>query len=505
LARGVARGRHGLDAPTRVLASDAERGTYEGIGSHDWGCATLPGMGNVTDDRMALVSRINAKARGAHAAFSYLSSFMFGEREVARYRMQNGLKVLMLRDGSAPVASYHTWFGVGSRHEKPGKTGLAHLFEHLMFNETEGLKPGEFDRLLEAAGGEVNAATWVDWTFYYENVPSSELPLVIRLEALRMSKLVLREPQVKSEKDVVANERRYRVEDDVEGSVNELLYKTAFIKHPYHWPTIGWMEDIQGFTTEDCEKFYATYYAPNNATVVVVGDIDEEATLALLQEHYGNLAASTIPAHESVTEPVQTEERVLEIDKPTPTEKLLLGYRGPALGEADFATITVLNEVLFGGKSSRLYRALISEGELASDARGSLSPFREPGLYEIWVSVREGRTAREALAIVERALSLLGTQLVSAAELDKAKNRIELGFLHGMETASGKAEQIGFYETSLGDAARIFAQLEAYRAVTSEAILELAKRVLVPSRRTTLIVHPNGEVTDDEGDEEEAA
>ena len=272
------------------------------------------GMGLL--DRSALVAQLNAQnSKGpghAHGALTHEASFAFGDREIARYRMANGLKVLLLRDDAAKVVSYHTWFGVGSRHEKPGKTGLAHLFEHLMFNETTNLPAGEFDRTLEAAGGEVNAATWVDWTFYYENVPSSELPLVVRLEAERMQNLVLREPQVASEKEVVANERRYRVDDDVEGAVNEILYKTAFTRHPYHWPTIGWMADIEGFTTEDCEKFYAAYYAPNNAVVVAAGDLDEQALLAELQLRYGSIARGQMPTHLFEPEPQQEEERVVD-------------------------------------------------------------------------------------------------------------------------------------------------------------------------------------------------
>lgn len=455
-------------------------------------------MGKQEDERTSLVSRLNRRDPRPNAQLSLHGVVPFGDKQATRYRMGNGLTVLLMRDASAPVASYHTWFRVGSRHERPGKTGLAHLFEHLMFNEVEGLKQGEFDRLLEAAGGEVNAATWVDWTYYYENVPSSELPLVIRLEALRMAKLVLREPQVRSEKEVVANERRYRVEDDVEGSVNETLYKTAFVEHPYHWPTIGWMSDIQSFSTEDCEAFYRTYYAPNNATVIVVGDVDEEQTLALVQEHYGALSSSVVPSEPAHVEPEQREERVLELEKPTPTEKLCVGYRGPAMSEPDFAALTVLNEVLFGGRSSRLYRALISEGELASEARGSLAPYRDPGLYEIWVSMREGHKAERARAIVDAHLETLARELVTERELEKAKNRIELGFLHGMETASGKAEQLGFYETVLGDACRIFGQLEAYRAVTREQLQSAVQRLLVPTRRTTLLVRPSPETEEEE-------
>ena len=456
-------------------------------------------MSSHDDARARLVERLNAAQRSA-ARLRYLGTYPFGERAIARYAFDNGLKLLLLRDASAPVASYHTWFGVGSRHEKPGKTGLAHLFEHLMFNETKNLPAGEFDRTLEAAGGEVNAATWVDWTFYYENVPSSELALVVRLEAERMQNLVLREPQVQSEKEVVANERRYRVEDDVEGAVNELLYKTAFTVHPYHWPTIGWMSDIEGFTTEDCERFYGTYYAPNNATVAVVGDFDEETLLSAVQAHYGPIAAAKLPPHSFSPEPEQTSERRLEIEKPTPTEKVSVGYKAPALGDADYAPLTVLNEVLFGGKSSRLYRALITEGELASEARGSIAPSRDPGLYEIWVSLREGLRAEQALEVVEAQLAAVRAQGVTEAELDKAKNRLELGFLHGMETASGKAEQIGFYETVLGDAGRIFAQLEAYRAVTARDVRAVAEKLLVPTRRTVILVRAKPDL-----DEEEAA
>jgi zinc protease len=198
-------------------------------------------------------------------------------------------------------------------------------------------------------------------------------------------------------------------------------------------------------------------------------------------------------------EPEQETERRVEIEKPTPTEKLSVGYKAPALGEHDYAALTVLNEVLFGGKSSRLYRALISEGELAGEARGSIAPSRDPGLYEIWVSLREERTAEEALAVVETQLNAVIAEGVADSELEKAKNRLELGFLHGMETASGKAEQIGFYETVLGDAGRIFAQLEAYRGVTGSEVREIAGKLLKPSRRTTIFVRakPELELDDD--------
>src|SRR5512139_2835914 len=221
------------------------------------------------------VAELNA-CSPPEARVEFAGSVSFGpELSLARYWLGNGLDVLLCEDHSAPVVAYHTWYRVGSRHEREGKTGLAHLFEHLMFNETENLPAGEFDRKLEEAGAESNAATWLDWTHYNIAVPKEQLGLVVSLEAERMSHLVLRDPQVSSEKEVVANERRYRVDDDVEGTADEALYEHAFTRHPYRWPTIGWMEDIQGFTTEDCRRFYRTYYAPNNATLILVGDFDE--------------------------------------------------------------------------------------------------------------------------------------------------------------------------------------------------------------------------------------
>lgn len=440
----------------------------------------------------ALEQKLNKGQRSKTARLTFDGEVAFGDRlTVRRWLLGNGLRILLMVDRSAPVVSYHTWFRVGSRHEKKGKTGLAHLFEHLMFNETKGLAAGEFDRLLERAGGETNAATWVDWTYYYENVPRAELPLVTRLEALRMRHLILRNKQVKSEKEVVANERRYRVDDDVDGAANEALYAAAFTKHPYHWPTIGWMRDIERFTIEDCRDFYKTYYAPSNATLVVAGDLDEAKALALLQKHYGSIPAQTVPKDRVVVEPPQKGERRLSMSFSTPTEKLLLGYRGPAFGEFDHAVLTVANEILFGGRSSRIYRRLVTKEEKASEVRGSIAPFKDPGLFEIWASARPGHKAKELLVVINEELARLAREPVREDELDKARNRLELSFIEGMETVGGKAEQVGFYDTVLGDAGRVFERLADYRSVTREHIQAAAKKYFRTSARTTMLIKPD--------------
>jgi zinc protease len=440
--------------------------------------------------RRIWADQANQAGASAGAKLTYEGAHPFGAETVHRWVLGNGLTVLLLIDDSAPVASYHTWFKVGSRHERPGKTGLAHLFEHLMFNETEHLGAGTFDRKLEENGAETNAATWVDWTYYYESLPAERIKLAIQLEAERMARLVLREPQVASEKEVVANERRYRVDDDVEGSANELLYKTAFSQHPYHWPTIGWMEDIQGFTPEDCVAFYRTFYSPNNATVVVVGDVRERDILLAIRAAYGGIPSQTVPPEDVSPEPPQLERRETEVRKPTATEKLLVAFKGPALGDADHAVATVLNEVLFGGRASRLYRTLVVERELATDVRGWVSTFRDPGLFECWATARGTHTTRDLQAVIDDAFARVRAEVVREEELVRAKARLELGLLQQLETIPGKAEQIGFFETVLGEPAHAFRRVEAFRRTTASDLRRVARRYLLDSACTIVRIRP---------------
>jgi zinc protease len=441
-----------------------------------------------------LIERLNRGVRKRNARWTFVRDQSFGDAlTLRRFQLGNGLTVLTLLDRSAPTVSYHTWFRVGSRHERPGKTGLAHLFEHLMFGETRNHPHGDFDRLMERAGAEANAATWTDWTCYYENAPRDTLPLLIELEADRMSNLVLRPPQVTSEKEVVANERKLRVDDDVEGRALELLYESAFRDHPYRWPTIGWMKDIRGFTVRDCQGFYRTHYAPSNATVVIAGDFNEHKALALIQKHYGGMsAASPAKASTPSKEPSQRAERVLQLTAPTPTEKLLMGYHAPSFSDPDTPALVIANEVLFGGQSSRLHRLFCLDQEIALSVRGSISPFVDPGLFEMWIFLREGKRKADAMALLDREVGKLGSHGPSPLELDKAINQLELSFLHSMETAGGKAEQIGFYETVAHDGGAVFDRLAAYRHVTADAVKRAVTKYLRPSRRTRVEILRNG-------------
>jgi zinc protease len=414
--------------------------------------------------------------------------------QIERHRLGNGLTVLLVVDPSAPVISYQTWFAVGSGVEREGKTGIAHLFEHLMFNEAEGLPYGEFDRRLEGAGAESNAATFLDWTYYMVNLPKEALEMVVELEATRMQRLVLREPQLSSEREVVSNERRQTVEDDVDGAVTELLYHQAFTSHGYRWPTIGFMADIEGLTLEDCHQFYRTHYAPNNATLVVVGDVVPEALMGLLEQSYGAMTAAQLPPANDEPEPAQQAERRVSVEKPTETSRVAVGYKSPAMGHEDHGPLVLLNEILFGGRGSRIHRALVqgrARGrELASEANGYVGNFRDPSLWDMYLTAHADVTAADLLVALDEELDAARTVAVSQDELERARARIELSTLQGLETVDGKAEQIGFCELVLGDPAALFTRLDDYRTVTRQDVARVAERYLDERARTVVLVAP---------------
>lgn len=434
------------------------------------------------------IAKVLARVAPEHRP-TYRGTVEFGPSlRLDRFQYPNGLSLLCCQDHSAPVISYHTWLRVGSRHEKPGKTGLAHLFEHLMFGETAKLGPGQYDHQLEEAGAETNASTWLDFTQFTVNAPSAALKLVIDLEAERLQHLSLSEKQIATEKDVVANERRYRVDDDIEGATSELLWSTAFTKHSYHWPTIGWMPDIMGFCPEDCSAFYKTYYAPNNATIVVVGDFALHSLINRIGHTYAALRSSQLPLEDVEPEPVQTVERRVAIEKPTPTEKLVIGYRGPALGDHDHIALGVLAEVLCGGRPSRLVRRLVHELEIATDVRLFVGPFRDPGLIEISVTARDDHRAEELLAVLDEELELVRKAPTTPDEIERALSRIELGLLASLDTVDGKASTIGFYDTLLGRPAAAFERLEAMQRTDASDLLRMARRYLVSEARTVIFV-----------------
>jgi zinc protease len=419
-----------------------------------------------------------------------------------RYRLGNGLALIAAIDRRAPIVALQTWFRVGSRHERPGATGMAHLFEHLMFGQTESLPPGELDRLIERIGGETNAATWVDWTYYKMSLPARDLPLGVRLEAERMQHLVLEPAPVESERDVVTNERRERVEDDVDGWLDEQLMAHAFTVHPYRWPTIGWMEDIRALALPEIRACSRTWYAPNNATIVCVGDFEDSELRELIAQHYGHIAPAQLPAVAESVEPEQTRERVVRAPKPIATDRLLIGYKAPGQDDPDWAVLEIISTLLAGCPSARLHRKLVIDLEAASSVDAQLTPFRDPSLLRLSVTAARGHEAGEIIHAIDGELVAMIERPPSAAEVEKAKALAETDFWSTLVDVDGKAEALGHYETALGDFRRLGIAAERLAAVTAEDVARVARAYLLPARRTIVIAEPepdDGEADDGHG------
>lgn len=311
-----------------------------------------------------------------------------------------------------------------------------------------------------------------------------------------MQNLTLEDEQLEAEREVVANERLERVEDDVDGFLDEQLFALAFTEHPYHWPTIGWMADIRAITRPQVHDFYKTFYAPNNATIVVCGDLGEDHLLELVERYYGEIAPTVLPAEPAVVEAAPAAEKRATFAKPVHADRLVTGYRSPGQGHPDWPVLELIGGLLAGGPSARLYRELVIERELATTAHAEVSPFRDPGLFQVAVNLTRGHRAGAALEVLDRAAARLRDEPVTDAELAKVKNCVETDFWSGLADADGKAEALGHFESTLGDFGRLFEVAARLEAVTAEDVQRVAREYLVPERRAVVIAEPDGEVTD---------
>jgi zinc protease len=416
-----------------------------------------------------------------------------GNLHAARFELQNGLTVLLCPNFRAPIFAYQTWFKVGSKHEDPARTGLAHLFEHLMFKGTAKHPTGSFDREMELRGAQTNAATWVDWTYYTQALAArgDNLETVVDFEADRMVNLQIDEQTFRSELEVVKNERRMSVEDSVVGSMGEVLMAQAYTQHSYRWPTIGSMAHLQAATVADLQQFYRMYYAPNNATVVLVGALDPLPTLTLLAQRYGPLARQQVHRPERSAEPVQQAERRVDLQRQVMAPQLLVGYHAPSQADPAYAASEVLEEILAAGDTARLYRRLVTDMELASEVSGSASPFAEPGLFEFYMAGRAGVQPDSLLLALQQELQAVG-QGVSTDEMDKAKNSLELEQLESLKDIEGCAEALGHFETNYGDFGRAFELTAAYQQVTPQQVQQLAQTIFRPTNGTVVVATSEG-------------
>jgi zinc protease len=399
--------------------------------------------------------------------------------------LENGLTVLTLEDRTTPVVSFQMWVRVGSRDESR-YTGLAHLFEHMMFKGSDNIAPEEHAKLVESRGGRLNAFTSRDFTVYFEDVPPESLPLVIDLEAERVAHLDISEETLGSEREVVLEERRMRTEDSPNGRAFEALLALAFQAHPYRWPVIGWRSDVEQATVEVAREFFDTYYAPNNITIAAVGAFDAEEALERIRRTFGALRPTEIPRNPTA-EPEQkgTRRTVVHVDLRSPL--LAAAWHAPPTGHDDGPALDVLSQILSGGRSSRLYRNLVYEGQMALFAEGSYWELVDAGVFYAFAGVRPGASIDEVERRFFAEIARLRSEPVDQAELEKAKRQLEVSLVNSLLTSHALASRIARDYATFGRVRPLSERLDAIQAVTVEDVQRVAAKYLVDEARS--VVH----------------
>ena len=409
---------------------------------------------------------------------------------VVAVTLDNGLRVLLLEDHRSPVAAFQVWYRVGSRNEARGRTGLAHFLEHMMFKGTPTYGPRQFSRLVEQNGGRDNAFTSQDVTSYYINIAADRLPLVLDLEADRMQHLLLDPGDIASERQVVLEERRTRTDDDPSGFLSEEVSTLAFKAHPYGQPILGWAEDVERITHEAMRAFYRTYYVPNNAIVVAVGDFRAADILDRIKQRFGGIPRGPDPPPVLAVEPPQNGERRVVVQRQAELPIVYLAYHVPSGASADAPALDVLSTVLSGGRASRLYRALVSDGQIALEAGGDYTFFMlDPYLFWFWATPLPGQKPETVEAALLAQMERLKTDPVNDEELRRAKNQIEAELVFAQDSVYQRATQLAQFEL-LGGYALDGTFLEKVRAVTAADLLRVARTYFPGERKNVGILLP---------------
>lgn len=398
--------------------------------------------------------------------------------------LSNGLRVIVWPVHHIPNVALNLWVRAGSRNEAPGITGLAHFFEHMMFNGTLRRHPGEFDRLMETQGGANNAFTSDDVTVYQDWFPSHALELVLDLESDRVANLAFSPQLIESERGVVASERRLRVEDNPHGLLAEQVQAAAFLAHPYRFPTIGWPEDIRSWRMQDLRTFYQAYYAPNNLTLTLAGDLDPEHALALVRRYFEPIAAQPPPAAVQTREPEQLAERRLRIRRNVQLPLLQCAYKAPDAADPRAPAIELLLSVLVDGDASRLHRSLVERQRLAIEVAGHWQEGFDPGLLWLSLTLPPQAGPDEVLGALDRELAGLVRDGVTEAELARARNLAVVGFWKKLATIDGKAHFLGEHEVFHGGWSALFEAPARLAAVSRARLRAVAGDILDDRRRT---------------------
>jgi len=407
------------------------------------------------------------------------------------YVLSNGMKVLLTEAPKAPVATVQVWYKVGSRNEVMGRAGLSHMLEHMMFKGTAKYPKGAFSRLIRKNGGIDNAFTGQDFTAYFENLAADRVELALELEADRMQGLVLDHNEFQTERDVVKEERRLRTEDDPQGALVEALFAQTFLSHPYHWPVIGWFSDLDAMSLDDLQRHYDTFYSPNNATLVVAGDIKADELIQTIRNLFEPIPKGPSPKQTLSAEPDQRGERRFFLKREAQVPFVMMGFRVPNYSSEDAYALTLLESILSHGKSSRLYQSLVHDqkNSLAVGADYSLMQ-TDAGLFYFYSLVSPGSRVETVEEALQREISRLQAELPTELELQRAKNQVEASRIFEQDSNFRHAMLLGQSE-SIGAGWRWLDEfLEHIQSVTAKDIQRVARQYLLPDNRTVGILIP---------------
>ncbi|WP_413584917.1 M16 family metallopeptidase [Bdellovibrio sp. HCB274] len=409
---------------------------------------------------------------------------------VTKFQLKNGLTVLLVEDHTVPMVSYHTWYRVGSRDESPGVTGAAHMLEHMMFKGAKKYDGKAFDRIFHENGISNNAFTTNDYTGFYQNLPSDKLELVMDMEVDRMSSLALKPEDLKSEKEVVKEERRWRIDNNPMGVVRETMMGTVFKTSNYRWPVIGYMKDIEQYNAEKLRFFYSTFYVPNNAVLVLVGDFETPKVKAMIEKYYGALEYRPLPKRDYPKEKPQTVQQNAVIRRDVQNDSFIVAFQSPQQSDPDMYALDLAANILGNGTSSRLYKRLVYQKQSATSTYAFNYALKESGVYATGVMMKPGISHKETLDVVYNEIWKLRNQKVSDAELAKAKTQVIKDLVDSLKTMDGKARALAVNEIQTGTYETLFTDVEKYQAVTADDIKRVSEKYTNQTQRSIIVLEP---------------
>jgi len=416
--------------------------------------------------------------------------------DYVEYDLDNGLHVILHQDASTPIVAVSVMYHVGSKNEKPDRTGFAHFFEHLLFEGSENIGRGEYDEYVESAGGTLNANTTYDRTFYYEILPSNQTELGLWLESERMLHAIVENTGIETQREVVKEERRLRVENRPYGTIVQEAMKRAYKKHPYQWPVIGYMEHLNAAEEADYKNFYNDFYVPNNAVLSLAGDIDIAQTKLWIEKYFGSIPKGTKPIYRPtiVEGPIDGEIRDTIYDN-IQLPAVVQAYRIPAQGTDDFYAVSLLSTLLSQGGSSRLNKSLVDDQQLALFVGAFPFELEDPGVSLAFAICNAGQDPSTVEAAMDAEIVKVQTELISDEEFQKLKNQVENDFISGNARVAGIAESLANYHMYFGDANLINTEIDRYLSVTKEDIMAAANKYFSKDSRVVLYYLPKPTAT----------